>query len=66
MTEYKGYQAVCEYDPEAGIWFGEVINTSDAIVFQADTESQLQAELEQSIETYLAFQLKHGKMIANE
>ena len=31
---YKGYEAVLEFDEGAGIFHGEVINTRDVITFQ--------------------------------
>jgi predicted HicB family RNase H-like nuclease len=33
---YKGYIARVEYDDDAGIFHGEVINTRDVITFQGD------------------------------
>jgi len=34
MMEYKGYIAKVEFDVEAGIIRGDVINTRDVITFQ--------------------------------
>ena len=34
MMEYKGYVGRVEYDDEAAIFHGEVINTRDVITFQ--------------------------------
>lgn len=31
MMEYKGYIGVVEFDDEAGIFHGEVVNTRDVI-----------------------------------
>ncbi len=34
MIQYKGYFARVEFDDEANIFHGEVINTRDVITFQ--------------------------------
>ena len=34
ILEYKGYQGRFDYDPEADIFHGEVINLADVITFQ--------------------------------
>lgn len=61
MMEYKGYQAAVEYDDEAKIFHGEVINTRDVITFQGTSVDQLETEFKNSVDVYLAFCQKHGK-----
>ena len=39
MMEYKGYVGKVEFDDEAGIFHGEVINTRDVITFQGTTNT---------------------------
>ena len=34
ILEYKGYQGRFDYDPEADIFHGEVMNLADVITFQ--------------------------------
>jgi predicted HicB family RNase H-like nuclease len=34
MMEYKGYVGIVEFDDEAGILHGEVVDTRDVITFQ--------------------------------
>jgi predicted HicB family RNase H-like nuclease len=34
MMTYKGYEAAVEYDEDAGIFHGEVINLRDVVTFQ--------------------------------
>ena len=46
MMEYKGYIGKVEFDDEAGIFHGEVINTRDVVTFQG----QSVAELEEGIQ----------------
>ena len=44
-----------EFDPDAGIFHGEVINTRDVITFQGDSATELQQAFVDSIEDYLEF-----------
>jgi hypothetical protein len=37
MMEYKGYMGIVEYDDEAKIFHGDIINTRDVITFQGTT-----------------------------
>lgn len=61
MMEYKGYVGRVEYDDEAGVFHGEVINTRDVITFQGATVAKLKKALRDSIEDYLAFCSKRGE-----
>lgn len=61
MMEYKGYLATVEYDDEAEIFHGEVVNTRAVITFQGKSVSELLRELEQSIEDYVEWCLERGK-----
>jgi predicted HicB family RNase H-like nuclease len=58
---YKGYDAVVEYDEEAGIFHGEVIDLSDVITFQGRSVSELKKALAGSVEDYLAFCRERGE-----
>ena len=55
MMEYKGYIGKVEFDDEAGLFHGEVINTRDVITFQGRSVSELEIALRDSVEDYLAF-----------
>jgi predicted HicB family RNase H-like nuclease len=55
MIDYKGYIAHIEFDGEAGIFHGEVINTRDVITFQGKSVEELRREFEESVEDYLEF-----------
>src|SRR5438445_1186734 len=61
MMEYKGYVGRVEYDDEAGIFHGEVINTRDVITFQGGTVKELRQAFRDSVEDYLAFCHKRGE-----
>ncbi len=53
--EYKGYVAVVNFDEEAKIFSGEVINTKDVITFQGESVSELEKAFQDSVEDYLDF-----------
>jgi len=55
MIEYKGYLAEVEFDAEAEILHGEVINTRDVITFQAADASELKRQFHRSVDEYLKF-----------
>ena len=55
MMEYKGYLSRVEFDDEANIFHGEVINIRDVITFQGKTVDELRQAFEDSVEDYLAF-----------
>ena len=55
MMEYKGYLGLVEYDDEAGILHGEVINLRDVITFQGETVQELRRAFQESVDDYLAF-----------
>lgn len=55
MMEYKGYIGKVEFDDEAGIFHGEVINLRDVITFQGESVQALRQAFRDSVEDYLAF-----------
>ena len=55
MLEYKGYVGKVEYDHEAEIFHGEVLDTRDVITFQGDSVKSLQMAFADSVEDYLVF-----------
>lgn len=59
--EYKGYLAHVEFDNEANIFHGEVINIRDVITFQGTSVDELRQAFEDSVEDYLAFCAKRGE-----
>lgn len=52
---YKGYEAVVEYDEEAKILHGDVLHLNDVITFQADCISDIEQAFHDSVDDYLAF-----------
>ncbi len=55
MIEYKGYLARIEFDDEADIFHGEIINIRDVVTFQGKSVDELRQTFEDSVEDYLAF-----------
>lgn len=58
---YKGYEAIVEYDEDAGIFHGEVADLRDVITFQGKSVAELKKALAGSIEDYLAFCKERGE-----
>lgn len=52
---YKNYIGVVEFDADADIFHGEVINTNDVITFQGSSVKELKKEFIASIDEYIAF-----------
>jgi predicted HicB family RNase H-like nuclease len=55
MMEYRGYVAKVEFDDEAGIFHGEVLNLRDVITFQGRTVTELRKAFHESVEDYVDF-----------
>lgn len=55
MMEYKGYTGHVEFDDEAELFHGEVLDTRDVITFQGRSVEELKIAFRDSIEDYLAF-----------
>ena len=61
MMEYKGYLSRIEFDDEANIFHGEVINIRDVITFQGKSVDELRKAFEDSVQDYLAFCAEQGE-----
>lgn len=59
--EYKGYVGTVQFDEDAEIFHGEVINLRDVITFQADSVEGLKKEFQESVEDYLEFCKERGE-----
>ena len=59
--EYKGYLSRVEFDDEANIFHGEVINIRDVITFQGRSVDELRQAFKDSVEDYLAFCTERGE-----
>jgi len=61
MMNYKGYVGMVNFDDEAGIFHGEVINTRDVITFQGTCVEDIRQAFIDSIEDYLEFCAERGE-----
>ena len=61
MLRYKDYIGHVEFDEEAEIFCGEVINTRDVITFQGSTVKEIKKAFQESIDDYLAFCAQRGE-----
>ncbi|MDR0456309.1 MAG: type II toxin-antitoxin system HicB family antitoxin [Treponema sp.] len=60
MMEYKGYLGTVEYDAEAKIFHGDIINTRDVITFQGTTVNEIERAFKDSINGYIAWCKEDG------
>ena len=61
MMEYKGYFAKVEFDDDANIFHGEVINLRDVITFEGETVNELKEAFHDSVDDYLTFCAERGE-----
>jgi predicted HicB family RNase H-like nuclease len=60
MIEYKGYVGIVEYDDNAKLFHGDVINTRDVITFQGTTVEEIEKAFKDSVDDYLAWCREEG------
>ena len=61
MMEYKGYFAKVDFDDDANIFHGEVINLRDVITFEGENVRELKQAFQDSVDDYLAFCTERGE-----
>ncbi len=61
MVNHKGYTGHVEFDDEASLFHGEVLDLKDVVTFQGRTVEELERAFRESIEDYLAFCQERGK-----
>ena len=61
MLNYKGYRGRVEFDDEAGLFHGEVLDLKDVITFQGKSVEELENAFRDSIDDYLAFCEERGE-----
>ena len=61
MLNYKSYTGHVEFDDEAGLFHGEVLDTRDVITFQGRSVDEIEAAFRESIDDYLAFCAERGE-----
>jgi predicted HicB family RNase H-like nuclease len=55
MMKYKGYIGHVEYDEEADILFGRVLNINDVITFEGKSIDEIKCAFQDSVDDYLEF-----------
>ena|SRR2546427_4531117 len=61
MMTYKGYTGKVDFDDEAGILFGRVIDIQDVITFKGTTVDEIRQAFRDSVDDYLEFCQELGK-----
>ena len=61
MIEYKGYIGQVNFDNDASILHGEVLNIQDVITFQGKTVDEIRQAFQESIDDYLDFCAERGE-----
>jgi predicted HicB family RNase H-like nuclease len=55
MLKYKGYSGHVEYDDEAKLFHGDVLDTRDVITFQGTNVDEIEQAFRDSVDDYLDF-----------
>ena len=55
MLTYKGYTGHVEFDSDAGIFHGEVLDLRDVVTFQGTSIDEIETAFKDSIDDYLEF-----------
>jgi predicted HicB family RNase H-like nuclease len=58
---YQGYEAIIEYDADAELFHGEVMNLRDVITFQGQSVTELKTAFAASVDDYIAFCQERGE-----
>jgi predicted HicB family RNase H-like nuclease len=61
MMKYKGYTGYVEFDPDADVFHGEVVDTRDVITFQGKTVRELKKAFRDSVDDYLEYCEERGE-----
>ena len=61
MLKYKGYTGHVEFDDEAGLFHGEVIDLRDVITFQGASVREIERAFKDSIDDYLEYCKERGE-----
>ena len=61
MMEYRGYRAELSFDDDAGVFYGEVLNTRDVITFQGTSAAELRRAFSDSVNEHLTISAERGR-----
>ena len=59
--KYKDFTGHVEFDADAGIFHGEVLDTRDVITFHSTSVAELEQAFRESIDDYLEFCAQRGE-----
>jgi len=59
--QYKGYEAIVEFDADAGLFHGELVGLRDVVTFEGHSVDELKAALADSVDDYLDFCASRGE-----
>jgi predicted HicB family RNase H-like nuclease len=60
MMEYKGYIGEVEYDADAKLFHGDVVNTRDVLTFQGTSVKEIERSFKDSVDDYIEWCLEEG------
>jgi predicted HicB family RNase H-like nuclease len=61
MLRYKGYAGHVEFDDEAGVFHGEVVDLRDVVTFQGQSVEELERAFRDLVDDYLDFCKERGE-----
>lgn len=61
LMHHEDYVATVELDEEAGLFYGEVVNTRDVLTFQGETVEELRVAFADTIADYKEWCRERGK-----
>lgn len=61
MLKYKGYSGRAEFDDEAGLFHGEVLDLRDVVTFQGTSVEELVRAFRESVDDYLDYCRERGE-----
>ncbi len=62
LLSYKTYTAKVEFDPEAQIFHGRVLDINATVTFEVESAKEVKREFEKSVDEYLSFCKKLGQL----
>lgn len=61
MLKYKGYSGRAEFDDEAGLFHGEVLDLRDVVTFEGTSVEELVRAFRESVDDYLDYCRERGE-----
>ena len=61
MMEYRGYRAELSFDDDAGVFYGEVVETPDLITSSGASVAELRRAFHDSVGDYLQVSAERGR-----